>query len=298
MEMKINSLGNPLIGRRAEKMNGAGNRILVMDLRGLGRALSPAEASAIHRGPGLGFDQLMAIFEPRSDDSAAFVRIYNNDGGEAGACGNGTRCVAEYLLRDTRRNELTLETVAGLLACNRLNATNFCVDMGPPKLGWRDIPLSHSVPDTANVDLGAAYAAPGAPAMASMVSMGNPHAVTFVENVAALDLAALGPAREHHPLFPERANISFAQVEARDLIHLWVWERGVGATLACGSGACATQVAAVRAGLTDRRARVRLPGGELLLQWRESDSHVLMTGPVEFEREIILDAGLFRDIAA
>lgn len=279
-------------------MNGAGNRIVVVDLRGSELAISAEEVRAVHAAPGLAFDQLMAIFDSVAPGTAAFARIYNNDGGEAGACGNGTRCVAYVLMRHGAADSLAVETVAGRLACRRLGESRFEVDMGAPRLGWRDVPLAHAVEDTARVDLGSAYAAPGVPALASTASMGNPHAVIFVDDPQALDLEALGPPRERHPLFPERANISFAKVLARDAIELRVWERGVGATLACGSAACATTVAAIRAGLCDRRLRIRLPGGELAMHWRAGDDHVLMAGPVELEREFFLDAALFHGLAA
>ena len=163
--------------------------------------------------------------------------------------------------------------------------------MGRPRLRWSDIPIAHPVEDTGEVDV-PLDDAPGL-GPASLVSMGNPHAVFFVTDADAIDLAALGPRLETHPLFPKKANISFAQVRARDKIKLRVWERGVGATLACGSAACATLVAAYRRGLTDRAAQVHLPGGVLDIEWREDSGHVAMTGPVEFEREFELTPATF-----
>jgi diaminopimelate epimerase len=185
---------------------------------------------------------------------------------------------------------LTLETSAGLIACERLGPSTWRVDMGPPRLAWNEIPLARPVADTREVDLPLDGARFGA---ASVVNMGNPHAVFFVGNVAGIDLQRWGPRYEDHPIFPEKANISFAEVKARDRIALRVWERGVGATLACGSAACATLVSAARLGLTDRAARVNLPGGELVIEWREGDDRVLMTGPVAFEREVVLKAEMF-----
>ena len=192
------------------------------------------------------------------------------------------RCVAFRLGLESA----LLETGAGVLACTRQASHVFTVDMGAPKFGWTEIPLAGQVADSGHVDLGHDLPA------ASMVGMGNPHAVFFLDE-SPRDLANLGPLLEHDKLFPDRANISFARVRSRKHIKLDVWERGAGLTLACGSAACATLVAAVRRGLCDRLARVTLPGGELSIEWRESDGHVLMTGPVELEFEGRLDPALF-----
>jgi diaminopimelate epimerase len=294
--MSSSDPASPLAGRRIQRMNGAGNKILVLDLRGGARVPTPGEARAIHRAPGLDYDQLMVLSDPRRAGTLAFVSIYNNDGSLAGACGNGTRCVADRLARQTGASLLTVETVAGWIACERLGEWTYRVDMGAPRLAWNEIPLAHAVPDGRKVDI----PLEGAPDIgrASVANMGNPHAVFFVPDVAAIDLAGLGPRYETHPIFPEKANISFAEVRARDHIVLRVWERGVGATLACGSAACATLVSAVRLGLTGRKARIDLPGGELVIEWRESDGHVLMTGPVEFEREVVLDDAFFAKTTA
>jgi diaminopimelate epimerase len=282
--------GGSLAGRRVGRMNGAGNKILVLDLRGEAFLPTPAEARAVHRAPGLDYDQLMVMSDPRHAGTLAYVAIYNNDGSLSGACGNGTRCVADRLARETGADSLVVETAAGLIACERLGPSTYRVDMGAPRLGWNEIPLARAVADTRKVEVPLDGADFGP---ASVVSMGNPHAVFFVGDVAAIDLERWGPRYETHPLFPEKANISFAEVKARDRIVLRVWERGVGATLACGSAACATLVSAARLGLTGRAARVDLPGGELVIEWREGDDRVLMTGPVEFEREVVLKAGMF-----
>jgi len=291
---EISTFSSPLAGRRVARMNGVGNKILVIDLRGAAFLPTPGELRAIHRAEGLDFDQLMALSDPRDPASAAFVRIYNNDGSEAGACGNGTRCVADRLAR-TGAEAVTIETKAGLIACERLGARVWRVDMGAPRLAWDEIPLAREVADTRKVDLALGGVADFGPA--SVVNMGNPHAIFWVGDVAAIPLESVGPRFETHPLFPQKANISFAQVLARDAIAVRVWERGVGVTLGCGSAACATLVAAARLGLTGREARIGLPGGELTIEWREGDGHVLMTGPVEFEREILLDAALFEAAA-
>jgi diaminopimelate epimerase len=276
-------------------MNGVGNKILVIDLRGAAILPTPAEARAIHRAPGLDFDQMMVLSDPRDSVTAAFVRIYNNDGSEAEACGNGTRCVADRLARETGAETMAIETAAGLIACERLGPWVYRVDMGAPRLAWREIPLAHAVDDTRRVEVGLAGGTDFGPA--SVVSMGNPHAIFWVGDVATIPLEIVGPRFETHPLFPEKANISFAAVHGRDRVAVRVWERGVGVTLGCGSAACAVLVAAARLGLTVRKAEIALPGGELTIEWRESDSHVLMTGPVEFEWEIELEARLFEAAA-
>jgi diaminopimelate epimerase len=279
-------------------MNGVGNEIVVLDLRGSGLAVGALQARAIWRGEGLAFDQLMVLRDPRSAGTAAFVTIFNSDGSEAGACGNGTRCVASTLMRGAADEELVLETVFGRLRCKRTGESTFAVEMGRPRLNWGEILLAKTVADTRNVEL--RFELDGAPLTlsASAVSMGNPHAIFFPAGADAFDLARLGPVLEHHPMFPERANISRAEILSRTHIRLDVWERGAGLTKACGSAACAALVAAVRNGLCDRRAIVSLPGGDLEIEWRESDDMVVMTGPVEFEFETRLDPGLFEERAA
>ena len=270
-------------------MNGLGNEIVVLDLRGADVGVTPDQARAIHRTKDLAFDQLMVLLDPRRAETAAFVRIYNNDGSEAEACGNGTRCVAYWLMRGGEERDLRLETRAGILDCRREGALSFRVDMGAPRLTWSEIPLSHSVLDTRRVALPIDGHDDADLRMASVVNMGNPHAIFWVRDIAAHDLAAIGPLLEHHPMFPEKANISLAHVAARGHIKLRVWERGVGLTQACGSAACAALVAAVRDGLADRKARVTLPGGDMTIEWCEADDHVLMTGPVELEHETSIE---------
>lgn len=283
---------SPLAGLPIFRMNGIGNEILVLDLRRAGLEVAPAEARAIARAPGLRFDQLMVLQTPRHAGANAFMRIYNTDGSLSAACGNGTRCVAYVLGRAGEGETLTLETDAGPVRTWRAGETRFAVDMGAPRLGWREIPLAEEAPDTRNVTL--APEIQGAPAAFSAVNMGNPHAVFFVDDPLSMDLATLGPQLEHHKLFPERANISFAKIVAPDEILLRVWERGTGETRACGSAACATLVAAARSGLSAREARVRLPGGELVIAWA-ADDHVLMTGDVELEFETALEARYFAE---
>eukprot|EP01037_Dinobryon_pediforme_P016675 gene16675-16855_t len=248
------------------KMNGIGNEIITLDLRDSGLSVSPAEARAIGRG--LPYDQLMVLMPSMTSGTDAFMRIFNNDGSESAACGNGTRCIAWTLLRNTPRTQLKLETRAGLLDCVRIDEFTYQVDMGKPRLAWQDIPLSEEFADTRTIEL--QIGPIDAPVLhtPSVVNMGNPHAIFWVEDVNAYDLARFGPLLENHPIFPEKANISLAQVVSRSHIILKVWERGVGLTRACGSAACAAAVAAVRKDLTARHVRISLPGGDLQIEWR------------------------------
>lgn len=256
------------------KMHGCGNDFVVFDERAGPLGLTPARAAAIaDRRTGVGCDQFIVIEPPPPGSAAdAFMRIRNPDGGEAGACGNATRCVAQLLHAETGRRELMIRTVAGDLPAVLAADGLFRVDMGPPQLDWADIPLAAPA-DTLHLAL-----SEGPVADPAACSIGNPHATFFVPDVSALDIATLGPRLEHAAIFPDRANIGFAEIRAPDLIRLRVWERGAGLTLACGSGACATLVNAARRGLAARRATVLMDGGALLIEWR-ADGHVLMTGP-------------------
>lgn len=290
---------HPLTGHKATKMNGLGNEILILDLRNQapgGRAtIDAALVRAIAGDDGLSFDQLMTLDDPRTAGTEAFVRIYNADGSEAGACGNGTRCVAWYLMHKDSRDMLRLETAAGELRCWRRGEWRFAVDMGAPRFAWQDIPLRESRPDTCAI---AFEPCPGDPPLqAAVANMGNPHAVFFVDDLDAIDLAKIGPILEHDPLFPERANISMAHIVEPGHIAARVWERGAGLTQACGSAACAILVTAARKGLSNRKAIVSLPGGDLTIDW-QNDDHVIMEGPVEFEFEATLDAALFTAVPA
>ncbi|WP_230532543.1 diaminopimelate epimerase [Microvirga roseola] len=295
-------MSSPLANYRFLKMNGLGNEITVLDLRGTRLRVSAAEARAIAADPRSRFDQLMVLHDPVTPGIDAFMRIYNTDGSESGACGNGTRCVAWAMTADPAMSRpagegLVLETKAGLLPVSQVSETVFTVDMGAPRLAWNEIPLAHPFPDTRRIEVETML--PERPELQgpSAVSMGNPHAIFWVEDAASYDVAAIGPKLEHDPVFPERANISFAQVTSPEHILLRVWERGAGATRACGSAACATLVAAARKGLTGRRAVVSLPGGDLMIEWRENDDHVLMTGPTELEHEGTFSPALFAGAA-
>ncbi len=281
------------------KMNGIGNEIVVVDLRDDAATVSPAEARAIAGGPGgVPYDQLMVLEKARAAGTAAFVRIYNNDGSEAGACGNGMRCVARQVFATTDADALAFETRAGLLNCWRGPAAGlYTVDMGLPRFHWRDIPLAEEFRDTRAIEL--QIGPIDAPILhsPSVVSMGNPHAIFWVDDIHAYDLARFGLLLENHPIFPERANITLAHVVDRDHIAMRTWERGAGLTRACGSAACATAVAAARLRRTDRTVAMSLPGGDLVIEWRESDDHVLMTGTATFEYDGRFDPALFADVA-
>jgi diaminopimelate epimerase len=276
------------------KMNGLGNEIVVVDMRGSPAAITPAEARAIAAPNGAPYDQLMALYPPRTPGTDAFVRIFNNDGSESGACGNGTRCIADIVFKETAKDALTFETTAGLLNCWKGAAPlTSTVDMGAPRFGWRDIPLAEEFRDTRAIEL--QIGPIDAPILhsPSAVSMGNPHAIFWVDDVGAYDLGRFGPMLENHPIFPERANITLAAVKSREHIFIRTWERGAGLTQACGSAACAAAVAAARKRLTGRKVTVTLPGGDLSIEWRERDDHVLMTGPVAYEFEGRFDPALF-----
>jgi diaminopimelate epimerase len=290
-----------LANRRFLKMNGLGNEIVIVDLRGTKLRIAPEEARAVAAEPRSRFDQLMAIHDPRTPGTDAYLRIYNSDGSESGACGNGTRCVAWAMREDpvmARPAEaaLLLETKTGLLPVSRDGELAFTVDMGKPRLRWDEIPLRDPFQDTRYIELQIGPIDDPILHSPSVVSMGNPHAIFWVDDVNAYDLPRIGPMLENHPIFPERANISLAQVESPEHIVLRVWERGTGLTKACGSAACAALVAAARKKLTGRKATVTLPGGDLLIEWR-TDDHVLMTGPVELEWEGVFAPALFAGAA-
>jgi diaminopimelate epimerase len=279
------------------KMNGLGNEIVVVDLRRETGVVSAEEArAAAHSVP---YDQLMILHAPRARGTDAYVRILNNDGSESGACGNGMRCVADLLFKESGANTLAFETRAGILNCWKgdqpLVST---VDMGKPRFAWNEIPLAEEFRDTRAIELQIGPIVKPILHSPSAVNMGNPHAVFWVDDVNAYDLGKIGPMLETHPIFPERANISLAHVVSRDHIVVRTWERGAGLTKACGSAACAVAVAAVRLRRAERKVTITLPGGDLMIDWRERDDHVLMTGPVEYEFEGQFDPALFKAGAA
>jgi len=260
------------------KMHGLGNDFVVIDARQQPLSVGAAGARALaDRHTGVGFDQLIIVEPPSDRNAAAFMRIHNADGGEVSACGNATRCVARLLFEEGAETEIVLETAAGLLTARHAGNANsqgdlYTVDMGPARDGWQDIPLASEC-DTDHLPL-----ARGPLSDPVGVNVGNPHAVFFVADAEAIALDQLGPELEHDPLFPERANIGVAQIIDTGALRLRVWERGVGLTQACGTGACAAAVAAHRRGLTGRQVQVRLDGGDLDIEWL-ANGHVAMTGP-------------------
>lgn len=268
------------------KMHGLGNDFVVLDIRRSGLILTADAVRAIaDRRRGVGCDQLIVVEPPRGDSSAAWMTIYNPDGSESGACGNATRCVAWLLMGETGTDRAVIETRAGLLKAEARGDQMVAVDMGPARLDWRDIPLAEAR-DTLHLGIGL-----GPLSDPVGVSMGNPHAVFFVPDVADVNLSSVGSGLEHHPLFPERANIEIVQVLGPEKLRMRVWERGAGITQACGTGACASLVAAARRGLTTRKAEVVLDGGSLFIEWL-ADDHVLMTGPVALAFQGTLDPSL------
>lgn len=257
------------------KMHGLGNDFVVIDARTAPYRPSEAEVRAIaDRRTGVGCDQFIVLEPPTRPDASGFMRIRNADGSEVGACGNASRCIGWLLMEESGADSAAFETAAGLLRASRAEGGRITVDMGPPQLDWDRIPLAGPA-DTLRVTP-VEHAGFGGPVC---VNMGNPHAVFFVDDVKAVPLDEVGPVFERHPFFPQRSNIEFVQVLSPTAVRMRVWERGAGITQACGSGACATLVAAVRRGLTERKADVILDGGTLTIEWT-ADGRVLMTGPV------------------
>lgn len=251
---------------RFMKMHGLGNDFVVLDARNGPVQMTAVLAQALgDRHRGVGFDQLAVI--DASNDTDVALTFYNADGSTAGACGNATRCVAKFIMDDTGADDLTLRTERGILQARRVDDVLTAINMGPPQLDWRDVPLAEDV-NMLNLPIDGAPVATG---------MGNPHCTFFVENADAIDLEKHGAEIEHHPLFPERTNVQFAHVIARDHLRMRVWERGVGVTLASGSSSCATAVAAARRGLTGRKVMIDLDGGRIWIDWQEDG--VWMTGP-------------------
>jgi diaminopimelate epimerase len=270
-------------------MNGLGNEIVIVDLRGSTRQLEQEEVRAIAARPASRFDQMMVLCDAQDPSTEAYVRIYNCDGTEVEACGNGMRCVGWLVAKISGRTGLKFETKAGVLDVSVASMDRISVDMGRPRFAWREIPLSEPVDDTRTIKLQIGPSDRPILHSPSVVNVGNPHAIFWVDDVHAYDLGRLGPTLENHPIFPERANISLAEVVAREAITVRTWERGAGLTKACGSAACAAVVAAARKGFTEKRVTVRLPGGPLI-RMRPSVAHSISSGPVEEEHTGVLEA--------
>ena len=273
------------------KMNGLGNDFVVLDARVHPIVITEISAKAISdRKTGIGCDQLIVL--EKSADYDVRMRIWNAEGGEVQSCGNASRCIADLLFDETSQNTATISTKGGLLIASKAGHKMVMIDQGVPKFGWKDIPLSEPFADTRHIEM--QYGPIDHPLIhsPSVVNVGNPHCIFWVEDLDVVDLGRAGPMLENHPLFPERANISFAKVVSRDHIILKVWERGAGLTKACGTAACATMAAGHRIKIIDDKCRITLPGGDLLMAVRESDGHVMMTGPVTYEFDGVLPEGL------
>ena len=275
--------GAPSFGVPFLKMNGLGNEIIVADMRGRKGRIEAAAAAAINSDPATKFDQIMALHDPRTPGTFAYIEIVNSDGSRAEGCGNGMRCVVQALSAETGQKQFVFETVAGILTGEEHADGLISVDMGMPRFGWQDIPLAEEFADTTGIEL--QIGPIDAPVLhtPSVASMGNPHAIFWVtDNVWDYALDRFGPLLENHPIFPARANISIAQVVSPTHIVLRTWERGAGLTRACGTAACAALVSAVRTRRAARKATITVPGGDLVVEWRD-DEHVILTGPAEFE---------------
>jgi diaminopimelate epimerase len=266
------------------KMNGLGNEILVVDMRGREGVVAPNAAIALAGESATAFDQIMAIHDPKLHGTDAYIDILNADGSKAQACGNGTRCVVQALSAETGKKGFTFQTVAGILNAREHEDGMIAVDMGKPEFHWEKIPLAEEFRDTRMIEL--QIGPIDAPVLhsPSAVSMGNPHVVFWVDDdVWSYELDKFGPLLESHPIFPERANISIARIRSEAELDLRTWERGAGLTQACGSAACAAAVSAARTGRTGRNVTVNVPGGPLQIEWLEKNNHVIMTGPAEWE---------------
>jgi len=274
------------------KMNGLGNDFVVWDARDVPLKLSSDQIAALgDRASGIGFDQMITV-ERSTVGADAFMRIHNCDGSQVDACGNATRCVGRLLMEEKGLEAATIETRAGLLHAFKTGAPQtVTVDMGKPRLAWDQIPLAEEFHDTRAIELQIGPIDDPYLHTPAAVSMGNPHAIFWVKDIEAYDLGTIGPLLEHHPVFPEGANISLAHVFTPDEIRVKVWERGAGLTRACGTAACAVAVAAARDSKAGRISTIHLPGGPLTIEWRERDDHVLMTGltEIEFEGEADLE---------
>ena len=273
------------------KMNGLGNDFVVLDARARPLVISEIIAKAIaDRKTGIGCDQLIVL--EKSSGYDVRMRIWNAEGGEVQSCGNASRCIADLLFDENETNTATISTKGGLLIASKAGDKMVTIDQGLPKFGWKDIPLSEPFADTRHIEM--QYGPIDHPLIhsPSVVNVGNPHCIFWVDDLDVVDLSRAGPMLENHPLFPERANISFAKVMARDHIILRVWERGAGLTKACGTAACATMAAGHRIKIIDAKCKITLPGGDLHMEVRESDGHVLMTGPVAYEFDGFLPEGL------
>ena len=273
------------------KMNGLGNDFVVLDARESPIAISEAQARAIaNRKTGIGCDQLIVM--EKSPVADVRMRIWNAEGGEVPSCGNASRCIADLMFDELKGDVATIETKGGFLSAKKAGQHLVTIDQGLPKFGWKDIPLSEVFPDTRHIELQIGPIDKPLLHSPSVVNVGNPHCIFWVDDLDVVDLAKVGPMLENHPLFPERANISLAKVVARDNVLLKVWERGAGLTQACGTAACATMAAGYRIKIIDAKCKITLPGGDLFMSVNEVNGHVVMTGPAALDFEGMLPEGL------
>ena len=269
------------------KMNGLGNDFVVFDARRRPIAMDEAKARAIaDRKTGIGCDQLI-VLEP-SAKADVTMRIWNNEGGEVESCGNATRCIADILFDENHATRATIDTKGGFLVAEKGGERLVTVDMGAPRFAWQDIPLSEKFEDTRHIQLSVGPIEKPLIHSPSVVNVGNPHCIFWVDDLDVVDLSKVGPMLEHHPLFPKRANITLARVDAPDKAVIKVWERGAGLTRACGTAACAVMAAGHRLRKFGPKANITLPGGDLFMAIREGDGHVIMTGPVAYEFDGVL----------
>jgi diaminopimelate epimerase len=266
------------------KMNGLGNDFVVIDGRARPVDVTEVSARAIaDRTSGIGCDQLIVLENSAVADIR--MRIWNSEGGEVPSCGNASRCVADLMFAERGSATATIDTDGGLLVAQKAGEKLVTIDNGKPRFDWKDIPLSEAFADTRHIELAVGPADAPLVHSPSVVNVGNPHCIFWVKDLDVVDLAKIGPMLEYHPLFPQRANITLARVDARDHVTMRVWERGAGLT-------CAVMACGHRIKIIDASCRVSLPGGDLLMSVRESDGHVLMTGPVAYEFDGVLPGGL------
>jgi diaminopimelate epimerase len=274
------------------KMNGLGNDFVVLDGRTHAFHMDEAKARAIaDRTTGIGCDQLIIL--EKSDVADVRMLVWNNGGGQVESCGNASRCVADMLFDEKKTTTATIDTLGGFLVARKAGDRLVTVDNGVPRFGWKDIPLSEPFFDTRHIELQVGPIDQPLIHSPSVVNVGNPHCIFWVDDLDVVDLAKVGPMLEHHHLFPEGANITLARVDARDHVTIKVWERSAGLTKACGTASCATMAAGFRIKVIDRKVRITLPGGDLFMEQREADDHVLMTGPVAYEFDGVLPKELF-----
>ncbi|MDP1701535.1 MAG: diaminopimelate epimerase [Aestuariivirga sp.] len=269
------------------KMNGLGNDFVVLDGRSRAISMDDVRARAIaDRKTGIGCDQIIIL--QKSDIADVRMLVWNSGGGQVESCGNAARCIANMLFDENKTTSATIDTLGGFLVARKAGDRVVTIDNGVPRFDWKDIPLSEPFHDTRHIELQVGPIDAPLIHSPSVVNVGNPHCIFWVDDLDVVDLSKVGPMLEHHHLFPERANISLARVDARDHVTLKVWERSAGLTKACGTAACAVMAAGARIKIIDRKCRITLPGGDLMMEWRESDDHVLMTGPVAYEFDGVL----------